>query len=89
MEAKRDQNRVRVKLGTEQLDGTNPLQCQINPVTGYLRVLQRSRSPIITLATHVHRDDNYVPVGVAERTDNGEAMAMQATPEKEWLVDLI
>ncbi len=89
MEAKRDQNYVPVKLGTNQLGEVVPLQCQINPVTGYLRVLQRSRSPVIVLATHVHRDDNYVPVGVAERTDNGEPMAMQATPEKEWLVDLI
>lgn len=87
--AERDENHVVTKLGNQQGAEEIPLIGTINPITGYLRVLQRSRSPVITLATHVRRDANRVAVGVAERTDNGRAMAMQVTPQKEWLVDLI
>ncbi|KKN56835.1 hypothetical protein LCGC14_0568170 [marine sediment metagenome] len=88
-EANRDQNRVETVLGVSSTDGVTPLEAEINPVTGKLRVDGKDTSPVVTIGTEVPRDNNRVTIACAQRIDNGEPMPIHINVANgRWLTEV-
>jgi len=75
-DAVREDNRVEGLLAASSADLSLPLEAQINPVTGELLMVICGCALPVVVSTLIPRDDNRVPVLCAQRTDNGEPMAM-------------